>query len=98
MYEPSLMLETLLSFPGTIVVCVTTGVCVSVVSTPRLPAGEGRLLVSPRSDKLLHKDPRIASLLLCWSISRIVRIMLLLKERLKKIRYKLLPLLFVFVG
>ena len=55
------MLETLLSFPGTIVVCVTTG------------AGEERLLVSPGSDKLLHKDPRIASLLLCWSISRIVR-------------------------
>jgi carboxymethylenebutenolidase len=37
---------------ATIVVCVTTGASVSVVSTPRLPEGEERLLVSPRSDKL----------------------------------------------
>jgi hypothetical protein len=41
-----------LPFAVTIVVFVTTGVSVSVVSTPRLPVGEERLLVSPRSDKL----------------------------------------------
>lgn len=40
--------------PGTTVVCVTTGACVSVVSTPRPLGGVERLLVCQRRDKILE--------------------------------------------
>ena len=40
-----------LCYPGTTVVCVTTGACVSVASTPRPPGGVERLSVCQRRDK-----------------------------------------------
>jgi hypothetical protein len=43
-----------LCYPGTTVVCVTTGACVFVASTPRPPGGVERLSVCQRRDKLLE--------------------------------------------